>query len=147
LELNLIGSLTKANKEGKAVWNFIDKSWVQIKIAFDVRDGFRRTGKTFELPEDIHSLSPDRKQLMTLCNLFANHGQSIEELAVYFDMDRNRVIALLMLEGLLKDQRRRSVGRIKSGRRESDCALSQTVKSDALQDGLGVKEAESPLGQ
>ncbi len=35
------------------MWNFIDKSWVQIKIAFDVRDGFRKTGKIFELPEDI----------------------------------------------------------------------------------------------
>ena len=118
------------------MWNFIDKSWVQIKIAFDVRDGFRKTDKIFELPADMHTLSPDIKQLMTLCNLFANHGQSIEELAVYFEMDRSRVIAVLMLEGLLEDQRRRSGGRIKGGRRESDRALSQTVKSEGLQGGL-----------
>lgn len=130
------------------MWNFIDKSWVQIKIAFDVRDGFRRTGKTFELPEDTHSLSPDRKQLMTLCNLFANHGQSIEELAVYFEMDRNRVIAVLMLEGLLEDQRRRSAGRIKGGRRESDRALAQTVRSDGLQGGITFSKAtQSHLGR
>ena len=113
------------------MWDFIDKSWIQIKIAFDVRDGFRRTGKTFELPEDVHSLSPDRKQRMTLCNLFANHDQSIEELAVYFEIDRSQVIAHLMLEGLLEDQRRKSGGRIKGGRRESDRAPAG--KSDALQ--------------
>jgi len=102
------------------LWNFIDKIWVQIKIAFDVRDGFRKTGKTFELPDDINSLSPDRKQLMTLCNLFANQGQSIEELAIYFEMDRSRVVSVLIQEGLLADQRRRSGVRIKGGRRESD---------------------------
>jgi hypothetical protein len=62
---------------------------------------------------------------MTLCNLFANHGQSIEELAVYFEMDRNRVISVLMQEGLLEDQRRRSGGGIKGGRRESDRTLAQ----------------------
>jgi hypothetical protein len=128
------------------VWNFIDKSWIQIKIAFDVRDGFRRTGKTFELPEDIHSLSPDRKQLMTLCNLFANHGQSIEELAAYFEMDRSRVIALLIQEGLLEDQRRRSGGRIKGGRRESDRTHSKTVKSEGGQDGLAFSKMQSQLG-
>ena len=65
-------------KEGNAVWDFIDKSWVQIKIAFDVRDEFRKTGKVFELPDDIHTLSPGAKQRMTLCNLFANHAQSID---------------------------------------------------------------------
>lgn len=122
------------------MWNFIDKSWVQIKIAFDVRDGFRKTGKTFELPADTHELSPDRKQVMTLCNLFANHDQSIEELAAYFEMDRGRVIALLMLEGLLKDQRWRSGGRIKGGRRESDRALSQAGKNEALQGGLAFSK-------
>jgi len=114
------------------MWDFIDKSWIQIKIAFDVRDGFRRTGKTFELPEDVHSLSPDRKQRMTLCNLFANHDQSIEELAAYFEIDRSQVIAHLMLEGLLEDQRRKSGRRIKGGRRESDRALSPAGKSDVV---------------
>ena len=123
-----LDKLVTRTKEGKALWNFIDKIWVQIKIAFDVRDGFRKTGKIFELPADTNTLSPDRKQLMTLCNLFANHGQSIEELAVYFEMDRNRVISVLMQEGLLEDQRRRSGGGIKGGRRESDRTLAQGGK-------------------
>jgi len=130
------------------LWNFIDKSWVQIKIAFDVRDGFLKTGKVFELPADTHTMSPDRKQLMTLCNLFANHGQSIEELAVYFTMDRSQVISVLIEEGLLQDQRRRVGGRIKGGRRESDHALSQTVKSEALQGGFAFsKTTQSQLGR
>jgi hypothetical protein len=123
------------------VWNFIDRSWVQLKIAFDVRDGFRRTGKIFELPEDIETLSPDRKQLMTLCNLFAHHGQSIEELEVYFEMDRHRVISLLIQEGLLEDQRRRSAERIKGGRRDSDRIASQTVKSEGPGGGLTFSKA------
>ena len=130
------------------MWDFIDKSWVQIKIAFDVRDGFRKTGKTFELPTDIYELPPERKQVMTLCNLFANHGQSIEELAVYFEMDRSRVIALLMLEGLLEDQRRRSGGKIKGGRRDSDRDVSQVVKSEIPQGVLAFsKTAQSQLGR
>ena len=127
------------------MWNLIGRSWVQLKIAFDVRDGFRRTDKIFELPEDIHLLSPDRKQLMTLCNLFANHGQSIDELSVYFEMDRSRVIALLIQEGLLEDQRRRSGGRIKGGRRESDRTLSQTAKSEGRHGGLAFSKMQSQL--
>lgn len=126
-------SLKRNRQEVKAVWNFIDRSWVQIKIAFDVRDGFQKSDKTFELPADIHSMSPDRKQLMTLCNLFANHGQSFEELAVYFGMDRNQVISVLMQEGLLNDQRRRAGERIRGGRRESDRAISQNTRREALQ--------------
>jgi len=129
------------------VWNFIDKSWVQIKIAFDVRDGFQKTGKVFELPDDIHTLSPSAKQRMTLCNLFANHDQSIDELAVYFEMDRTQVISVLIQEGLLKDQRRRSGGRIKGGRRESDRALEQPAKSDALQGGPAFRKTQSQLGR
>jgi hypothetical protein len=85
---------------------------------------------------------------MTLCNLFANHGQSIEELAVYFEMDRSRVIALLMLEGLLEDQRRRSGGKIKGGRRDSDRDVSQVVKSEIPQGVLAFsKTAQSQLGR
>ncbi len=102
------------------MWNLIEKSWVQIKIAFDVRDGIKKTGQIFELPDDMGTLSPDRKQLLTLCNLFANHGQSIEELAVYFGMDRNQVISVLLQEGLLEDQRRRTHEPVRGGRRESD---------------------------
>ena len=130
------------------MWNVIDKSWVQIKIAFDVRDGFRKTGKVFELPDDIQTLSHDAKQRMTLCNLFANHSQSIDELAVYFEMDRSRVISVLIQEGLLKDQRRRSFGKVKGGRRESDRALSQAVKSEVPQNSPDFsKTTQSQLGR
>jgi hypothetical protein len=117
------------------LWNFIEKSWVQIKIAFDVRDGLQKTEKKFELPADMASMSFDRKQLMTLCNLFANHGQSIEELAVYFGMDRNQVISLLMQEELLKDQRRRTAKLIRGGRRESD-RIPQNKRGEVLQNGF-----------
>lgn len=117
------------------MWNLIDKSWVQIKIAFDVRDGIKKTGKIFELPDDMSALSPERKQLLTLCNLFANHGQSIEELAVYFGMDRSQVMSVLVQEGLLEDQRRRTHEPVRGGRRESD--------RNGLQGGLALSKTTS----
>ena len=122
------------------MWHFVDKSWVKIKIAFDVRDGFRKTGKAFELPADIQSMPPERKQILTLCNLFGNHGQSIEELAAYFEMDRNRVISLLIQEGLLEDQRRRAPERITGGRRESDRTASPAATAEALPGGLALSK-------
>jgi predicted transcriptional regulator len=118
------------------VWSLIEKSWVQIKIAFDVRDGTKKTGKTFELPEDMNTLSPDRKQLLTLCNLFANHDQSIEELAVYSGMDRSQVISVLLQEGLLVDQRRRTHEPVRGGRRDLDRTGSSAASTNASQDGL-----------
>ena len=127
------------------MWDFLDKSWIQIKIAFDVRDDFRKTGKIFELPDDSQTMSPEQSQRLTLCNLSAIHGQSIEELAVYFEMDRNRVISILMEEGLLEDQRRRAAGRIKGGRRESDRAISHAARSETLQ-GEDQKNATPARG-
>ena len=122
------------------MWSLIDKSWVQIKIAFDVRDGIKKTGKVFELPDDMTTMSPERKQLMTLCNLFANHGQSIEELAVYFGMDRNQVISVLLQEGLLLDQRRRTHEPVKGGRRELDRTGSSTASTNTPQDGSALSK-------
>ncbi|HEX2524625.1 MAG TPA: hypothetical protein VHP35_21135 [Terriglobia bacterium] len=113
------------------MWSLIDKTWVQIKIAFDVRDGIKKTGKVFALPGDMSTLSPDEKHQATLCNLFANHGQSIEELAVYFGMDRNQVISVLLQEGLLVDQRRRTHEPLKGGRRELDRTGSSATPASA----------------
>ena len=117
------------------MWNFVQKSWVQIKIAFDVRDGFQKTGKPFGLPADIQTMSPEGKRRVTLCNLFANHGQTIEELAAYFEMERSGVISVLMEEGLLEEQRRRSCGQIKGGRRATDRTGSSATQTDPPQEG------------
>jgi hypothetical protein len=125
MAIHLIPWKSKNLKENETVWRFIDKSWVLIKIAFDVRDGFVRTRKPFEVPVDINELSPARKQRITLCNLFANYEQSIEELAKYMEMDRKHVISMLIEEDLLKDQRRRTSVPIKGGRRECDRAPSR----------------------
>lgn len=114
------------------MFNFLDKSWVRLKIAFDVRDDLRKADRPFQLPEDIQSMSADRKQVLTLCNLFANHGQTIEELAVYYSMDRSRVIAVLIHEGLLENQRRCSRGPIRGGRRQSDRSRRHTVSDNPL---------------
>jgi len=122
------------------VWNLIEKSWVRIKIAFDVRDGIPKTGKTFDLPADTHELSPERKQVMMLCNLFANHGQAVEELAVYFGMDRKQVISVLMQEGLLENQRRRVHQRVRGGRRELDRTGSHAEPAKGVDDRLTLSK-------
>jgi hypothetical protein len=130
------------------LWAFIEKTWNWIKIAFDVRDDFRNTGKIFELPPNMQALPPDKKQRMTLCNLFANHGQSIEELAVYLAMERSRVVTVLMQEGLLEDQRRRAGTRIKRGRRKSDRAISQaegeTLQGEEQKNAVPAKAKVKP---
>lgn len=113
------------------MWKLLDRSWVQIKIAFDVRDGLKKTRKTFDLPDDVNTLSPDKKRLATLCNLFANHGQSIDELAICFEMHRNQVISALLQEGLLVDQRRRTPEPLKGGRRELDRTSSSGASRSA----------------
>ena len=118
------------------MWSILDKSWVQIKIAFDVRDDFRKTGKSFDLPDNVHELPSEVKRRMTMCNLYANNGQTIEELCVYFEIPRSRVISILIEEGLLEDQRRRHQERIKGGRRESDRTHSQASESENLQSKL-----------
>ena len=100
--------------------NLIETAWIQIKIAFDVRDPYQITDQTFELPENLAELDPVLKRRLTICNLFANLGQSIDQIADYLHVSRSDVVSALIEEGLMKEQRKRLPQTFRSGRRQTD---------------------------
>ena len=106
--------------------NLIETGWTKLKIAFDVKDPLQPTGKSFDLPENFHELNQHTRRQLTICNLFSNHGQTIEEITQCFNATRSQVIAVLINEGLLKEQRRRAERQIKNGRRRIDRVPSES---------------------
>ena len=76
-------------------------------------------GKAFVLPDDLNLLDAQSKTRASICNLFGNLREPIDQLARLYDMPRDQVISILLDEGLLEDKRQnRSV--IKGGRRRTD---------------------------
>lgn len=98
----------------------IKNAWIRTLIAFDVRDPLKYTGKAYILPENFTQLDPQRKARVTVCNLFANHQQPIDQVTRVYDMSRGDVISILLAEGLIEDKRRNPVDVIKGGRRKTD---------------------------
>ena len=98
----------------------LKNAWIHTLIAFDVRDPLKSTGKVYELPENFTQLDPQGKARATVCNLFANHQQSIDQVALVYNMSRTDVISILLAEGIVENKRRTSGEVIKGGRRETD---------------------------
>jgi hypothetical protein len=98
----------------------IKNAWIRTLIAFDVHDPLKRTGKTFVLPDDFHSLDTQSKTRASICNLFGNLQQPIDQLASVYDMSREQVVSILLEEGLLEDKRLSQSDVVKGGRRRSD---------------------------
>ena len=100
--------------------SFLETIWIRTKIAFDVRDPLRNTEKGFEMPESFQELNPSAKKTVTICNLFTNHGQSVEQIAEYYHVPKSQVVATLIEEGFLKDQRKNQPQALTNGRRQTD---------------------------
>jgi hypothetical protein len=100
--------------------SLLDMIWTKTKIAFDVKDPLKPTGQDFSLPNDWSDLSPAEKRRLTICNLFANQQQSIEQISYYLEASRKEVIVALISEGLLVNQRGKPRALIVNGRREED---------------------------
>jgi hypothetical protein len=98
----------------------IKDAWIRTLIAFDVRDPLKRIETPYVLPEDLSGLQPEAKLRATICNLFGNLWQPIEDIAKTYEMTPKQVISILMEEGLIKDQRRSRADPIKGGRRQGD---------------------------
>lgn len=98
----------------------IKNAWIRTLIAFDVHDPLKRTGKVFVLPDDLNSLDSQSKTRVSICNLFGNLQQPIDQLARLYDMSRDQVISILLEEGLLEDKRQNRSDVIKGGRRRTD---------------------------
>jgi hypothetical protein len=85
----------------------IRRVWVQMMIAFNESYVLRRTNKTFQLPVNHNQLVPDLKRKLTICNLFANQNQPLNDIARLLDINRALVISTLIEQGLVKERRKR----------------------------------------
>src|SRR5262245_15904125 len=111
---------TKQTRRTIPMLGLVDLIWKKTKIAFDVKDPLKPTGKDFDLPGDWSDLSPAEKRRLTICNLFANQQQSLEQISYYLEASRKEVVLALISEALLEDQRERPTTPIMKGRREED---------------------------
>jgi len=87
----------------------VRKYWTQLVIAFDsgyTLDGFKKTEKNFQLPENLLQFEARLKRELTICNLFSNQNQSISSIARVLDTNYGRVVATLIDHGFIKERRR-----------------------------------------
>jgi hypothetical protein len=87
----------------------IGKYWTQLLIAFGddyTHDGFRRTQKNLELPENVLQFEARLKRELTICNLFANQNLSISSIARVLDIGYGQVVNTLIDHGFIKERRR-----------------------------------------
>jgi hypothetical protein len=87
----------------------VGKYWTQLLIAFGdgyTLDGFKKTEKHFELPENLLHYQARLKRELTICNLFANQRQSISSIARVLDMNYGPVVTTLIDHGFIKERRR-----------------------------------------
>ena len=98
----------------------IKRTWIRTLVAFDVRDPLKRSGKPYLLPEGFSELQPEAKLRATICNLFGNLEEPIDDIARIYDLTPKQIISILISEGLIKDQRRNPTDAVKRGRRSTD---------------------------
>jgi hypothetical protein len=87
----------------------VRKYWTQLLIAFDrgyTLDGFKKTEKNFQLPENLIRFEARLKRELTICNLFSNQYQSISSIARVLDMNYGQVVTTLIDHGFIKERRR-----------------------------------------
>ena len=102
----------------------INNAWIRTLVAFDVRDPLKRTDAPYVLPGDFGEFQPEARLRATICNLFANLRQPIEDIARAYETTPKQVISILIEEGLIKDQRLNRAEPIKGGRRHFDRSLA-----------------------
>ena len=98
----------------------IKDAWIRTLVAFDVRDPLKRIDKPYVFPQDCSELQPEARLRATICDLFGNLGQRIEDIGRDYEMTPNQVVSVLIEEELIKDQRRDNPNPIKGGRRQID---------------------------
>jgi hypothetical protein len=87
--------------------------WTHLLIVFDHNytvEGFEKTQKKFELPQNFSQLDPATKRKITICNLFANQNSCIREIVRVLDSSLHQVIPTLIEYQLIKERRRRPAG-------------------------------------
>ena len=107
----------------------IRNAWIRTLIAFDVHDPLKRTGKAFVLPDDLNLLDGQSKTRASICNLFGNLQQPIDQLARLYNMSLDQIVSILLAEGLLEDKRQNPSSAIKGGRRRTDHGSPQPPRA------------------
>jgi len=91
------------------IGKMLRRTWTHLLIAFCDNytiEGFEKSNKRFELPDDLSHLDAATKRQMTVCNLFANQNLSIREIVKLLDSSSHQVILALIEQGLVKERRR-----------------------------------------
>ncbi len=70
------------------------------------REGFHATNKVFVNATNTVSLDPVTKRKVTICNLFANHQLPISDIGRVLDETYERVVNVLIEQGLILERRR-----------------------------------------
>ena len=87
----------------------VRRYWTQFMIAFGegyTLDGFKKTEKNLELPQNLFQFEARLKREITICNLFANQDQSIAGIARVLDMNYGQVVNTLIDHGFIRERRR-----------------------------------------
>ncbi|PYV41358.1 MAG: hypothetical protein DMG06_17355 [Acidobacteria bacterium] len=70
------------------------------------RDGFQVRTKVFRNPSNTRLLDSVTERKITICNLFANDGLPVRDIARVLDEKYGRVVAVLIEQGLIRERRR-----------------------------------------
>ena len=95
--------------EDDMIGQMLRKTWTHLLITFYDNytiEGFEKTNKKFELPDDLVGLDAATKRRITICNLFANQNLSILEIVKLLDSSLHQVVPALIDQGLVKERRR-----------------------------------------
>ena len=98
----------------------LSKFWSRLSVTFSrnyTPEGFERTFRKFDLPEDAFLLDFSLKRKVTICNLFANQNLSMRDIAHVLEISKGQVISTLV-ENKLVLERRRRVKKVRQDRRD-----------------------------
>ena len=98
----------------------LNKFWTKLSITFSrnyAAEGFERTFKKFDLPENAFLLDFPLKRKATICNLFADQNLSMRDIAHLLEVGKGQVISTL-IESKLVLERRRKTRKVRLDRRD-----------------------------
>lgn len=116
------------------------KLWMHVLIAFDDNytfEGFKRTNKKFDLPDNLMHMEPAIKRKLTICNLFANQNLTIKDICVVLDASKHQVVDALIEQDLIKERRKR---RRKLREKPGSLSITPDSTSEDLADSNSVQD-------
>src|SRR5262245_38709172 len=91
-----------------------------------VRDGFRILQTRVELPLEYDDLHPEVQTELLICYLFINDRRSIEGIAC-LGLDRRRIVAALLKQGIVEDRRHGRVNTVPEGTSSSEGKVRKKI--------------------